>query len=261
MSLRHALLCSLALIGTAHAETPPESITLNYTPPKVGKTWTSHKHETSDLVVTADGKKVPVSMERTTTKKIEVLEVTKDVTTKAKFTYTTDSDKRKSGDKTKGGTTAISGKTYIVTAGSPTVVATAKGPAPDDEAKIVRDRAKRFGKPERMPNLLAKKKFTKNTITTLPADEVADVLDDPTLKVKSLTLIYRGMKGSNAMFDIVFKAEGDKNGSHLVLDMKGKFLVDPKTGDEVESELGGTLKATGKEAVEGTMKMTSRHTP
>lgn len=252
-----------AIVGVpfaAHAQGKADSITLTDRPVKVGDKWTEEKTETGDLIVTVNGQKIAMKSERVEKRSIEIIAVGKTGPVKAKYTFTTDTETKQSPKKNEGGPTAIHGKSYTLTAGEPTEVAGAQGPAPEAEAVLVRKRVKRFGKNDQLGKVLAGKSFTKGKPFELPAAQLADVAPDPDLQVVSLVLTYTGKKGDLALFDLAMKAEGDRNGIKMKLDFKGTVEVDPKTNTPIDTKLEATVKSTGAATVDGTMKMTSHRT-
>jgi hypothetical protein len=255
-----AIAATVGVPAASDAQPRADSVTLAERPAKVGDKWTEDQTEISDLVVTMNGQKIPVKSERIEKRSIEVLAVGKAGPTKAKYTFTTDRETTQLPKKSTGGPTAIHGKSYTLTAGEPTGVAGDQGPAPDAEAVLVRKRVKRFGKTDQLGKVLAGKTFLKGKPFELPAAELADVAPDPDIRVVSMVLTYTGMKGGLALFDLAMKAEGERDGSKMKLDFKGKVEVDPKTNTPMDTRMGATVKSTGAQIVEGTMKMTSHRT-
>ena len=252
-----------AIVGAplpALAQPKADSVTLTDRPAKVGDRWTEEKTETGDMVVTANGQKLAMKSERVEKRSIEVLAVGPAGPTRARYTFITDSETKRSPKKSDGGPTAINGKSYTLTAGEPTGVAGEKGPAPEAEAALVRKRVKRFGKADQLGKVLAGKTFLKGKPFEVPAAQLADVTPDPDLQVVAMALTYTGMKGDLALFDVTMKVEGEKGGSKMKLDFKGKVELDPKTNTPIDTRLEATLTSTGASAVEGTIKNTTHRT-
>jgi hypothetical protein len=242
------------------AQPKQDSVTLTDRPLAVGDKWTEEKKEVSDLIVTANGQKVPVKSERHEKRVFEVLAVDKNGPTKAKYTFTIDSE-TKTAPKPGGGPTAINGKTYTLTAGSPyTIAGTGAGAVPAAEADLVRKRVKKFGKSDQLGKVLSGKTFVKGKQLQLTAAELAEAAPDPELKLTSVGLTYTGMRGDRALFDVVMKGEGSKGKASMTLEFKGKIEVDPKTNTPLDSKMEAAVKATGANPVEGTLKMTTVRT-
>jgi len=258
-----AAVVGAAIVGApaaALAQAKADSVTLTERAAKVGDKWTEEKSETGDMIVTVNGQKIAMKTERTEKRSIEVLAVDKAGPTKAKYTFMTDTETKQGPKKRDGGPTVIQGKSYTLTAGEPTAVAGEMGPAPEAEAALVRKRVKRFGKADQLGKVLAGKTFTKGKPFEVPAAQLADVSPDPELQVKSLVLTYNGMKGDLALFDLAMKAEGERNGSKMKLELKGKAEIDPKTNTPVDTASDMTVSSTGASVVDGTMKITSHRT-
>jgi hypothetical protein len=252
------LLASLVVLSAslAHAE---DSITLGSKVSPVGTKLVQEKMMTLDMTVTLpDGKKVPVSLKETQKKKTEVLEVKDDTIVKAKITYEDDSKVEKNANKEKGGPTVVKGKTYTLTAGSPTKVEIDSKEAPAAEATLVRDHEKRFGQPDRMRKVLGGKKFVKGTAVDLMKEGVGEVFgaDGKDTELTAMTLTYTGMAGKLAKFDMTVGLSA--KAANMQIDLKGKVTVDPKTGELLDLDMSGPVKGTAKVAFDGTMKMRMR---
>jgi len=243
------LLLLLVLTSSASAE----SIKLGTKPPATGAKWTEEKSMTASITIETHGKTIPMTMNRVERKRIEVLAVKGDVVVKAKITYDKASDSQKLGANEKGGTNPAEGKTYTVTAGEPIAV------EPGAEAEAVRKLEKRFGKPDRMRNVIAGHEYVQGKVIELKPSEVTDFLDDQG-DVEKFTLEYAGMEGKSANFKMHFEGT-KKDKAPIKIEMSGKVLVDPATAQPLSMDLTGTMKSIGGDPkIDGTITMTGHRT-
>ena len=247
--------------STAPAAVGADAITLHYAVPAVGTRWIEERGQTMDLDITAEGQHAKMTADRREGKTIEILAVTADAISKAKVSYEVVQNSQKVAGKEHFGPSPLVGKTYTLTAGSPIVVSTDAGPAPEAEAAAVQEIEQSFGKPSRMGTLLANRSFPRDQATDLPAGEIGQALgDDPSMIVQKLTLTYRGMAGDLATFDIAMTVVQDRDGNHMAMELAGKLLIHPKANDVGSLALDGSVTLTGKAAAKGTMQMRQKRT-
>ncbi|MBA2541756.1 MAG: hypothetical protein H0V17_19085 [Deltaproteobacteria bacterium] len=257
------LLVIATIVGIASspaaAQPKTDSVTLTERQHQVGDKWTEEKKEVSDLILTANGKKMPLKSERHEKRTVEVLAVDKTGPSRAKYTFTTDTE-TKIAPAPGGGPTAIQGKTYTLSFGDPYTIAGSQGAVPAAEEDLVRKRVKRFGKADHLGKLLAGKTFVKGKLVKLSVAELTEAAPDPDLKLVAMTLVYTGMRADRALFDVTMKGEGSKGSSTMTLDFKGKIEVDPKTNTPLDARMEAVVKQTGANTVEGTLRMTTIRT-
>lgn len=252
------LMAVLALAACDKAEKKGGSVTLGAAPPVVGSSWSEEEITELDLMVDMGGSKVRMEQDKSEQKKIEVLAVTGDRVTRARYTYLAITNRQSFGTTPKDEASPLVGKTYVLEAGTPTVVSTDAGPAPEDEADLVRKAEKRFGKPDQIQSLIAGMTFEPGRTVELPADKVLEAMrDDPDDKIESstLSLTYRGMDGTNARFDVTMTMTGqDDRGNQVDLRFAGTGLIEPATGEALLLDMKGPFKMSGRMNAEGTMR-------
>jgi hypothetical protein len=240
-----ALVCIAVLLVCPLAAA--DTITLGAKPTHaVGQKQTITKSVTSDMVVTAKGKQVKISMKQLQRKRVEVLAVGAGLVTKAKVTYDEDSKVDVADGKQKGGPSSLVGKTFTITAGSPLEIS--GGDIAD--ADIVRKREKRFGQSDQIRKAIAGKTFIKDKSVDL---DITSLDDLPDSKVEKVTLTYRGMSGKLAKFGMRMVASDSK----VAVDLTGTVLVDPASSDAVEGLLAGTVKGVSM-SLKGTLTIEHR---
>lgn len=247
-------------IAAAAPVVADDSITLGFAPPAVGTKYTEEMHQDMALDIDAGGQKFKMTGGKVEKKTVEVLEVSADAVTKAKYTFEAMNEHQEMMGKKDDKASPIQGKTYTLTAGTPTDVATDSGPAPAAEADAVRDAEKKFGKSDRMAKMMAGRSFKKDEAVELPSDMVMEAMDGDDMKEMKMTITYRGMDGDNAMFDVHMVMSGNDKGNDISVDMTGKVLVDPKTGEANKMELTGPFKMSGQVKADGSMTMTATRT-
>jgi len=261
MFARAALLLAPALLLTSPAGADPGSVTLGAKAPPVGTKYAEEKSSSFEMTVEADGKSIPVQMSEKQKKKVEVLATKGDAITKAKITYEIDQKSQKQGTVQGGGASKIEGKTYTLTAGATVEVAGASGPAPAAEAEVVRDREDHFGKPQKIARALAGRTFQLGKQVTLPGAEIGDAFgEDPKMALQALTLTYRGMEGKHAKFDLRMSMAGKQPGNDLKLEVAGKIVIEPTSGEPMDLAVEGTIKQGGKTKIDGKVKMSAHRT-
>jgi hypothetical protein len=250
-----------APIAAAAPVVADDSITLGFTPPAVGEKWTEEQTQTMALDIDAGGQKMKMTGNKVEKKTIEVLEVKEDTVTKAKYTFDIITEEQEMAGKKDSKPSAIAGKTYTLTAGTPTDVATDSGPAPAAEAEAVRDSEKKFGKSDRMAKMMAGKTFKKGEATELDSKMVMEAMDDDgSMKNASMTLTFTGMDGDNAAFDVKMVMGGSEKGNDINVEMNGKITIDPKTGQPIKMDLTGPFKMSGQFKADGSMTITATRT-
>jgi hypothetical protein len=169
---------------------------------------------------------------------------------RAKITYTKYSNTSKRAGRNNRKLGPSIGKTYTLSAGLPTKVETDAGPIPESEADLVREREKHFGTDDRSARALNGKTFVVGKPVALSARDLAPMADDGVVK---WILTYRGMSGSDAVFDMTMRFETDRNGAHMTVDLVGKGVIDPKTAMMRDTTMQGTVTLTGGTTGQGTM--------
>jgi hypothetical protein len=269
---RAALLIALVSLGAgacggsgkpavANQAVHGDSITLTQGPRKVGETWTEDKSQAMDISIDVQGQKVPMVGGEHEVKKIEVLAVDGKAITKARMTYVTwDRSQRMNGQE-QAKPSPLVGKSYILEAGTPITVTSDAGTPTQEEIDAVRDAEKRFGKTDGMDKVLDGRTFTKDEPLVFdPAEVAAAMGDDDGTVIKAMTMTYRGLEGSLALFDMAMTVEQPAGGATMTIDMTGNAKVEPTSNDLVEMALQGTLTATGAFTASGTMQTTETHT-
>jgi hypothetical protein len=241
------------LVAIAPAGAQPASVTVRFKGPKVGETFKEEMFRAMTLSFIVNGQPSPVANEWHEHKTTEVLAVSGRAATKARITWTKFSDvtKRAGGAGNKGGPSLD--KPYTLTSGLPTKVESKDGPVPELEADLVRERERRFGTDDRFSKAVDGKTFAVGKVVNVSAP---DLFDDPLTKVKTLTMTYREMVGSNAAFDMTLVMVGD-GGLKFVADLTGRVVLDPKTANLQELTLHGTVEYKQSGAT-GTGSMTLR---
>lgn len=251
------LIAVLALAGCDKPAPRVAPIVLGAAPPVVGSSWQEEELTELDLMVDMGGSKVRLQQDKLEKKKLEILAVDGDRVTRARYTYLTVSKKQSFGTEAKDEPSPIEGKTYLLEAGTPIVVTTEGGPAPDDEVAAVRAAEKRFGKADQIQSLIAGKTFEPGRTVELPAAAVLEAMrDDPDDKINAATmsLTYRRMDGANARFDVTMTMAGeDDRGNQVDLRFSGTGLIEPATGEALLLDLQGPFKMSGRMNAEGTM--------
>lgn len=236
---------------------PGDSLTLTFPTPTVGTKWSEEQTQSMDLTITADGETGQLRQETIEKKQVEVLAVTDNAVTKAKYTYDV-SESQTMGGKTQARPAPHSGKTYILEAsnGKVTVTADGGGAASAAEVELVTKAEDSFGKADRMATLLAGRTFKKGEAVDLPADAISDVMGGGDgMKVTKMTLVYTGVTGSDPNFDMTLSMVQDKPDMKLEIDAAGKVTVDLASGLPLAMTMEGPVKMSGKISATGTMKV------
>lgn len=248
-----ALLVLGACSGPGTSTTSPKSVdavTFAYRVPPVGTTWTEDRSTKSDLVLEVEGKKTAVVASESLRLKIEVLAVSAEVVTRAKYTYLAVEDHQIVDGKDETTRSPLVGKTYVLEAGNPTSVSLDGAPASPHETEEVRKNATHFGKP-RFGHAVVGKTFAKDKKVEL--DEAT--LREADEELSRMSLTFQRMDGPRAVFAVEMGFQRTFNGADMSATAAGNLVLDPKTGDLYELHATGKMEITGKITGSGTITL------
>lgn len=219
--------------------TPSDDAVFTARPPQVGDEAHQTSKETVTMEVEARGRKVTID-EVTNKEKIEkTVAVSNGRATKLEISYVQRSKLKSEGGKETSKVEPVQGKAYIVEndgAGGPKVTSANGASLTPDEVKLVeKDYRRTFKSPsasEEMKKALLGAKLVEGERVTEVEKAFAsyfaeDDVQEPgkTITISEVKLVYRGIKGDNALFDISFSMKVEEKNMVIVMPLEGQLEV------------------------------------
>lgn len=218
---------------------PSDDAVFTSRPPQVGDKAEQTSKETVTMEVEARGRKTTID-EVTTKQKIEkVLAVSDGRATKLEVSYAKRSKLKSTGGKESTVVEPVQGKAYIVEndgAGGPKVTSANGSPLTPEEVKLVeKDYRRTFKTPsssEEMQKALLGAKLVEGERVTDAETAFASYFSEEdaqqpgkTMTISEVKLVYRGLEGEHAIFDIAFTMKVEEKGMVIIMPLKGQLQV------------------------------------
>jgi len=225
--------------------------------PQIGDKSEQTSKQAMSMVVEVGGRKNELD-ELTIKEKVEeVVDVAQGRTAKIKVSYLKRSKRKSQGGKENTEVEPIAGKTYIVEddgTGGPKVTSDDGSPVPPNERKLVEKDFRRTFK-AKTPSadiekaLLAAKLEEGKRVSSAEAAFAAyfaedDAGEDPgkSVDISDVKLVYRGIKGDRALFDIAFTMNVEEKRMVIMMPLKGQLEVRRKGVEPIAMTLKGPVE-------------------
>ncbi len=218
---------------------PSDDAVFTSRPPQVGDKAEQTSKQTVTMEVEAGGRKTNID-EVTTKQKIEkVLAVSDGRATKLEVSYAKRSKLKSTGGKESTVVEPVQGKAYVVEndgAGGPKVTSANGSPLTPEEIKLVeKDYRRTFKTPsgsEEMQKALLGAELVEGERVTDAEKAFASYFSEEdaqqpgkTMTISEVKLVYRGLEGEHAIFDIGFTMKVEEKGMVIIMPLTGQLQV------------------------------------
>lgn len=201
-----------------------------------------------DMEVRVDGELVQsasMSEQESKAKKRTVLEVTDGIATKVRLAFGTMKKKGVQAGTERELTLPVSGRVYVAARGKDDRIEVTSGdekPVSTQEAEIVRNEAKRLGKPDRLASFLPDRPVAVGESLEVPLEVLREMFDDEKVKSDRARFTLKGVEEGRAIFAMDLKLKGEPNpGVTMRMNLTGELLIDPATKRALSLKLDGPV--------------------